>query len=148
MTLRHATMDDADLLLEWANDPDVRAASFNSNQISTDIHKQWLRDRLLDWRCAFYIAEWEGNPVGYARVEMTDYRVADLAVSVDAPYRQRGLGRRLIAAAAAQAATELDLGEIRARVKAENEASVRAFVAAGFRRTGPDTLSWMVPDAA
>ncbi len=137
MALRPATMADARLLLTWANDPDVRAASFNSEPIGADAHWIWLRDRLPAG--GFYVAlEYGVFPIGYARVE----RTGELSVSVDATKRGRGLGRALIAAAAERATEELELAEVWARVKTENEASLVAFAAAGFVADGDGRFVW------
>ncbi len=136
MNLRPATMDDADLLFDWANDPDVRAASFNQEVIDRAKHSIWFWERLPAG--GFYIAEVDDRPVGYARVEPT----GELSVSVDAPERGRGLGRQLIAAAAGRATGELGLSEVWARVKTENEASMVAFAAAGFVADGEGRFVW------
>lgn len=133
MLLRHATMKDADMLLGWANDPAVRAASFATEQIDTETHHDWLAEKLAG-DCAFYIAEERNEPVGYARVDVK--RVGDLAVSVDGAQRGRGFGRQIIRFAALAASLELGLDEVHARVKAGNVASLRAFRAAGFTDDG------------
>ncbi len=136
MNLRPARMDDAALLFEWANDPDVRAASFNGEPIGAVEHVKWLAVRLPEG--GFYIAEEGERPVGYARVE----RTGEIAVSVDKPLRNQGLGRRLIVMAAARATDELGLAEVWARVKTENEASLVAFAAAGFVADGDGRFVW------
>lgn len=141
MNLRPATMDDAARLWRWANDPDVRAASFSTDLITRDEHRTWLAHR-LEWG-AFYIAEINGEPIGYARVDHYGPRTGALSVSVDKKHRGKGLGRQLIAAAAARAVTELDgIDHIRAEVKAGNEGSLAAFRYAGFTPTGTITLEW------
>ncbi len=141
MKLRPATMDDAALLFEWANDPAVRSASLESQRIYYESHCNWLTQRLE--RGAFYIAEVDGDPIGYARVDLYAPRTGALSVSVDEEYRGKGLGRQLIAAAAARAVTELDgIDYVRAEVKADNEASLSAFRYAGFIPTGTITLEW------
>ncbi len=137
MNLRPARMDDAALLFEWANDPDVRAASFNSEPIGATEHVKWLAKRLPEG--GFYIAErMDGRRLGYARVE----RTGEIAVSVDKPLRNQGLGRRLIVMASARAVDELGLVEVWARVKTENEASLVAFAAAGFVADGEGRFVW------
>ncbi len=130
-------MADAALLFEWANDPDVREASFNGEPIGAVEHVKWLAARLPEG--GFYIAEEDdGRQVGYARVE----RTGEIAVSIDAPLRNQGLGRRLIVMAAARATDELGLAEVWARVKTENEASLVAFAAAGFVADGDGRFVW------
>jgi dTDP-4-amino-4,6-dideoxygalactose transaminase/RimJ/RimL family protein N-acetyltransferase len=134
--LRRATMADAELLLVWANDPDVRRASFNTTPIDRETHIAWLRAQLDSADTAFYICECDGGPIGYARVERRDDSRGEIAVSVDTPHRGQGIGRRLIGLASARAGQELGLAEISARVKSENAASLVAFERAGFVGSG------------
>jgi perosamine synthetase len=134
LSLRPATMSDAELLLTWANDPEVRDASFNSEPIGLDTHLSWLKRKLGSPDTAFFICERRGGAIGYARVERRDDRRGEIAVSVDSAQRRRGVGRRLIALASARAAEELGIAEIFARVKSGNVASLRAFERAGFVR--------------
>lgn len=137
VTLRPATLADADLLLEWANDPDVRDASFNSGLIEREEHVTWLRERLEDPNVAFYIAECEGRSIGYSRLERRSDDRAEIAVSVDRRFRGQGLGRRIIVLGNARGREELGVWRVVAHVKTTNEASVRAFRAAGFGQSRP-----------
>jgi perosamine synthetase len=132
ITLRNATMDDADLLLEWANDPDVRRASVNSDPIDRETHVAWLSAKLDDAETAFYICERDGARIGYARAERRDDDSAELAVSVAREQRNGGVGRRLIALASARAQAELGVTRVLARVKQDNASSLRAFESSGF----------------
>lgn len=60
---------------------------------------------------------------------------AEVAVEVDPAYRGRGLGRRLAGAARA-----LATGPLWAQVAPGNAASLRAFLAAGYRPVGQEAL--------
>jgi UDP-2,4-diacetamido-2,4,6-trideoxy-beta-L-altropyranose hydrolase len=140
LTLRPATMADTELLREWANDPGVRAASFDSSPIDENTHRAWLKAKLTDGKCAFYIAENGRGPIGYARVDVCG-RMGEISVSVDAPLRGLGYGRNIITAAMGLAVREFYLDKFWARVKPDNEASLRAFKAAGFVVDG-DRLVW------
>ena len=44
--LRTATIQDADLLLEWRNDPKTRKASHNTDEVQRDEHISWLTKTL------------------------------------------------------------------------------------------------------
>jgi perosamine synthetase len=150
LTLRPASIDDAQLLLDWANDPAVRAASFDSAPIPLETHLRWLAGKLAGGETAFFICENDALPVGYARVERRDEHTGELAVSVDETYRGRGYGKALIALAAAAGSSELADDQVTARVKRENVASLRAFQAAGFAEASgvssdPAVLTWSPP---
>jgi dTDP-4-amino-4,6-dideoxygalactose transaminase/RimJ/RimL family protein N-acetyltransferase len=131
--LRDANASDEAILLEWANDPEVRRASFNSAPIDAATHARWYKARLQDPQAAFFIAEVGGERVGYGRVDPWSPDTAEIAVSIAAEARGRGLGRQLIALTAEEGARRLGVRRVLARVKTDNQASVRAFVAAGFQ---------------
>jgi perosamine synthetase len=134
LTLRLAAPGDESVLLAWANDPAVREASFNSDPIDAATHSRWYAERLASPDTAFFIGERDGQRVGYARVERWSADAGEIAASVDAPLRGQGFGARLIALAAEHGAAELGVGRVIAHVKGDNEASLNAFLAAGFAR--------------
>lgn len=127
MQLRPATGDDARLLFEWANDPQTRAASFNSDPIAWDTHVDWLQRRLNDRDTRIWIGEVDGDPVGQVRFQR-DGGEWEISVVVAPDARGNGHAASLIAAGTRE------LGEpIVARIKPANEASIRAFEKAGYR---------------
>jgi RimJ/RimL family protein N-acetyltransferase len=132
--LRPAIMEDADLLLAWRNDPAARAASFSSNEISRATHINWLEGRLADPSCAVLIVENAGEPVGQIRLEGTG-DTTEIHIAIAPAARGRCIGRKALRAAVAHART-LGAERVEARVKHDNEASLRAFKAAGFRVVG------------
>jgi len=131
--LRPATAGDARLLFEWANEPEVRAASFNSEPIPWADHERWFKSRLADPNAVLLIAQNdEDQPVGVARFQ-TAGPVATISISVSASSRGCGYGRQMIELASKLVLDRPEVATIRALVKPENTASVRAFLAAGYR---------------
>ncbi len=132
MRLREAVPADEETLLEWANDPQVRRAAFNTDPIDAATHADWYRGKLKSADTAFFIGEYDGRSIGYARVDRWSVETGEIGASIEASARGRGLGRHLIALAAERGANQLGVRQIVARVKRENARSVRAFEAAGF----------------
>ena len=126
LTLRAATLADAALLLAWRNDPVTLAASFTSGEVTADEHEAWLTRRLADPSCQLWIAEQAGAPVGQARIDAD----GEISISIDSAARGRGLAAQVIELACRAATAPI----IVARVKSDNQASLRAFVAAGFEQ--------------
>jgi UDP-2,4-diacetamido-2,4,6-trideoxy-beta-L-altropyranose hydrolase len=89
LTLRDASVSDAVLLLDWRNDPAVRAASFTTEVIAMEQHLAWL-DRKLG-RCQLQIAEVGAVPVGQVRVD-----AGEVTYSVAEAHRGRGYGTQMI----------------------------------------------------
>jgi RimJ/RimL family protein N-acetyltransferase len=138
--LRSATAADADVLLAWRNDAGTRAASFNSEEIPRDGHVRWLAAKLNDPDCALLIVEAQGEAVGQVRLDRSDEDrdVAEIHIALDPAARGRSIGRRALRAAVGEAPAKIGAHRIEARVKPENEASLRAFEAAGFRVVSND----------
>lgn len=130
--LRPATPADVRLLFEWANDPEVRAVSFDPGVIAWPGHERWFQAKLTSPQAVLLIAETsERQPVGVARFEIAD-GVATISLSIDAAFRGGGYGRQLIGKSSQQILDRPDVRAVRAFIKPGNTASSRAFLAAGY----------------
>lgn len=129
-SLRAVEHSDSDLLLRWANDPTVRAASFRQDEIPRDVHEQWLEKRLRDASAWLRLAvDRVGKPFGLLRIEGEEPL---LSVLLAASHRGIGLGGPLLTAGCAAYFREHRARRVLAEVKPSNVASRRAFEAAGF----------------
>lgn len=141
LTHRFAQPADVQLYFDWANDPDTRQQSFNSDPISFDAHVAWFSRKLTDPNALLLVFENEtGKAVGQVRFERTAAgdRAKEIIIglSVDATQRGKGLGRQLIHQGCAVCQELWEPVAIHAYIKPENRASVRAFEQAGFRLSG------------
>lgn len=105
-------------------------------EISPDEHHAWFMRRLNDADCRLLVIEDEGRPVGQVRLERASATAATVSVSVAEKERGRGLGRAALRLACGDARRSLMVDELRALVRRENGASLRALAAVGFRRVG------------
>ena len=131
LVLRPASMDDAASLLEWRNDQRTRLASIERATISHDEHHRWMVASLNSSSRRLLVAELEAQPLAVIRLDLEgstaalsitiapDWQGADLAV----PLLRRALGQ----------ADRLAISRVEAKIRPENEASMRAFFAAGFQ---------------
>jgi UDP-2,4-diacetamido-2,4,6-trideoxy-beta-L-altropyranose hydrolase len=130
--VRRAAAEDLRLLLEWANEPSVRAASFCSAPISLEDHRAWFARKLCDPGCVFCIVlDPRNTPVGQVRFDQ-ERSDAVISVSLDRKFRGRGAGAAVISLACRQLFRESGARVVHAYVKPENTASAGAFVKAGF----------------
>jgi UDP-2,4-diacetamido-2,4,6-trideoxy-beta-L-altropyranose hydrolase len=139
-TLRRAGAKDSQLLLDWANDPAVRKASFSSAPISQEDHHVWFVTKMGDRDCAFFIVtdQWD-TPVGQVRFDQARSE-AVISVSLDRKFRGRGTGAAVISLACRQLFKEADARLVHAYVKTDNATSVGAFVKAGFTQAEPTVV--------
>jgi RimJ/RimL family protein N-acetyltransferase len=139
--LRRVGQADSDLLLEWANDPETRAASFHPAPIFPVEHRRWLASRLASATTAFWIGEVDGTPVGQIRIEIEPDGTGEIGVSVASDARGSGIGRSLLAAALSEARRTLPVTTFLARVRLDNSRSLALFRSAGFVERGQRTCA-------
>ncbi|MDB5242444.1 MAG: family N-acetyltransferase [Spirosoma sp.] len=138
LSYRRAQPDDVQLYFTWANDPDTRRQSFNSNPISLATHITWFTGKLTDLNALLLVFENEtGKAVGQVRFERTtivdEWEEVIISLSIDATERGKGLARQLIEQGCAVCRELWGAVAVHAYIKPDNRASVRAFEQAGFR---------------
>ena len=129
--LRPAQPEDEARLLEWRNEPMTRAASLTSDAISAETHAGWFARKIADPGCAIFIVMEGDEPLGQVRLDRLEDDLAEVSIGLAPAARGRGIGREALRHVAGQA-QELGVATLRALVKPENVASLRAFEAAGY----------------
>lgn len=141
LRLRPVVADDCRLLWDWANDPEVRAASFSSPAIPWDDHVAWFAGKLQDPHCFHFIAqESEHTCIGQVRFETRATGEADIHVSIARHRRRSGYGSLLIALAVDELFRVTPIRAVHAFIKPENTGSIKAFEHAEFCCTGVETI--------
>jgi UDP-2,4-diacetamido-2,4,6-trideoxy-beta-L-altropyranose hydrolase len=140
MTLRPASMDDAEMMLVWQRDPATRRFARNPEPPRRDEHYRWLAERLGDPRTIFNIILFNGNPAGVVRLD--EKRVGgigeayEVSIFVAPDLYHRGVGGGGLALARELVPDAV----LVARVKPGNAASETLFAAAGYTRDS----GWLV----
>jgi len=116
LVLRPATMEDAQVIFAWRNDPQTRASSLTPGEVWWPEHMAWLRSSLSHPDRALLIAEQDGEPVGTVRIDRDE-----LSWTVAPEHRGRGIGKQMLSLVAGTA-----------RIKRTNIASQKTAKAAGF----------------
>lgn len=141
LRLRPAQAADLWLYHWWANDPQVRRQSFNGDPISLEQHRRWFAARLGSPLALLRVLEdGHGLPLGQIRLERetTDAPRAVIGFSLDRLARGRGQAAPLLQLGLAELARCWGPAmEAYGEVRAENPASCRAFVRAGFQEGPP-----------
>ncbi len=139
--LRPAQSIDLWLYHWWANDAQVRRQSFNSDPIPLDQHRRWFQARLRSPLALLRVLEdGDGLPLGQIRFERTaeSAGTAVIGFSLDRLARGRGLAAQLLQLGLAELGRCWGVGtEAYGEVRADNPASCRAFVRAGFQEGPP-----------
>jgi len=141
LRLRPATENDSRLLWEWANDSQVRAASFSSEPIPWETHVAWFAEKLKQQSCRIWIAEIdEKNPVGQIRVDPRADGESEIHVSICKPWRGRSFSEQLIRLGSRSALNGGGCARLHAFIKVANVASLKAFETAGFEPIGVEWI--------
>jgi spore coat polysaccharide biosynthesis protein SpsF len=127
-SLRNVTIQDCDLLFQWANDKEVRRNSFNSEEIKYEEHVSWFESKLLSKDTHMYLFEFRGNAVGLIRLERNGEDSFLINYSISSHNRQKGYGTALLKFIKDKYNSHLLIG----KVKSDNIASIKAFTNAGY----------------
>jgi RimJ/RimL family protein N-acetyltransferase len=130
MTLRPATLLDAQRLYDWRRDPVTEEMSLTSGPESFLEHEQWLRRVLADPATLVFIAEDQGKPVGTGRLTV-DGRKGDLGLTVNPKCRGQRYSPQIVAALMDEAKRR-GIRRLTARVRNRNLASLKAFLGNEF----------------
>lgn len=125
-------------MLKWANDPETRAASFNSDPISRAAHNAWFAESLAGAR-HLYIIERNGSPAGLARLDPAMAGEAIVSLTIAPEHRGHGIGPTALAALSTQAA-RLGISRLLAKIQKSNTRSQRAFERAGYALSGEEVV--------
>lgn len=131
LTLRPACADDEGILLEWANDPDMRNNSFSRVTITPAQHHAWFTQQLGDPDTYIWLGCAGGKEIGQVRFDCHGGR-AMVDISIARPCRGRGYGVALLSNAVRQFRAAGRWEVIEADVLEANQSSHRLFIAAGF----------------
>lgn len=132
ISLRKVTEADMKVCYDWANDPDVRKASYNSKDILWEDHVKWFTNKIKAPDSNFYIAEYKSEPIGQIRFDGTNEKV--ISYLIGSEMRGKGLGHILLDLGVKKVLVEVkDISKIFGYVKKENIASCKAFEKAGFK---------------
>jgi len=135
LVCRPVTLADAALLLQWANEPAVRAQGFHPEPIEWDDHLNWMQRRLASPAELFYLIEHEHRPIAQVRFSPRPQHGAEIHISLSRDSRGQGLASPVLLAAITTAlhqAQTCDWQFIDALVRESNFASTKAFFRAGF----------------
>jgi len=135
---RMAGIEDAKLIYDWANDVEVREASFYSEPIKWETHLNWLTKKLNDKNSLFLVFYQESKPVGLVRIE--DSGEAIIGITIDYRFRGKKLAPILLNKACSVFWGKSDQS-ILAFIKKTNLASVKSFEKAGFKFYRNDTVN-------
>jgi ribosomal protein S18 acetylase RimI-like enzyme len=135
LELRPVVRGDAEVLFRWLNGADRRATSFQTlASVAWEEHVAWLDRHLADSRVWHALAVQDGEPAGQVRAEPHENGVV-ISIYVDAAFRRRGVGRRMIEAICRIAQERWPGVPLLAHVRPDNPGSIAFFERNNFTAT-------------
>jgi RimJ/RimL family protein N-acetyltransferase len=128
--IRDATINDAKILFEWANDPNTRQNSFIPETIEWNQHISWLKKKLIDPLSKIYIFYYHHTQIATVRFDTNKNTI--IGITVAPGHRGLGLGAEILKIATNYFWINSN-NEIFAYIKKDNIASQHIFEKAGFR---------------
>jgi RimJ/RimL family protein N-acetyltransferase len=141
--LRRAGRGDAERVFTWRNDPWIVSLSKSGCVVTRDEHLLWYEEAMDDRRHLLFIIELEqAGPAatlveaGVVRLDRDGHGGSLITIYLLQPYTGRGYGVASLKQATEQAfALWPDLESIRAEIRRDNIASIKAFSRVGFRQS-------------
>ena len=127
IVLRKATFDDFADILRWRNDPMTIKMSFDSRMIPIKEHVDWFKKALNDPKRIFLIGYQGDKKIGVVRYVQEVDGVHEVSINMAPEWRGKGLGVVFL-----KDSLSFVKGKIIAKIKPENEASIKAFQKAGY----------------
>jgi UDP-2,4-diacetamido-2,4,6-trideoxy-beta-L-altropyranose hydrolase len=135
LSVRDATLEDAEMMLGWRNHPNTRKFSADPREISLEEHLRWFRSVLDDSSRPTYIATAGLADVGVIRFDVAQ-EVALVSLYLDPTLHGIGLGTRMLAAAEVEVAAKMKISRFEARVLGDNSRSRGLFESSSYRFEG------------
>lgn len=131
--LIEACADDEQLLLSWRNEEKVRRQSFTTHVITPEEHHNWFYTVLKNPDIKVLILYLGKHPIGVIRFECQGVR-ATMSYSIDGNYQGLGLGSKLICMSVNYAERKLNISQLCARTKKDNEPSQKVLLSNEFQQ--------------
>lgn len=139
LSIRFIEPSDKLYIYDWANDPITRRNSFNSQVIVFNDHCKWF-DSVLSSKMKLYLmCLWNKERAGIVRFDMF-HHYSLIGININPVFRGKGLSVKFLEAAIYEYFKLCSL-PIKARIKHDNTASLKAFKRAGFEYIGDEVIA-------
>lgn len=132
VSLRRARADDAKLVFDWRNLPEIVRLSLSGRTVDWSSHRSWFDEALQERERLILIVEVDGEACGQVRFDWTNDETCEVSIYLLPGWTGRGFGVEALRQGCAQAFSLKRTERILARVKVDNSPSLSAFRRAGF----------------
>lgn len=137
-TIRAAIGDDEHMFFQWRNDPWIVRQGSSQEGVSAEEHHRWFLASLECVVRELYVAEVDGVPAGMVRYDFKSADAAEVSIYLMPAYIGRGYGRQLIFDTAPRVFAARAVHSIYARVRGDNQRSIKFFRRLAFLQIEAD----------
>lgn len=134
VTIREATIDDARLYFDWANDPVVRQMAFHIEPIQWEDHLRWFKSKVESLISHLLLCYHGTEPIGQVRFDILEGDEAEIDISIARESRGKGYGKAMLKASIEYEHCMNGVKTFVSEVKEENASSNRMFLSCNFKK--------------
>jgi len=132
ISIREASLSEAEILFKLSNDVGVRENSINRNQIEWDNHIKWLKEKIESDTYHIYLFFDGKNFIGQVKFEIEN-KEAVISISIVNEYRGKKLAAPILRKGIESMLNKARrIEKIFAYIKPENQSSIKSFNKVGF----------------
>jgi UDP-2,4-diacetamido-2,4,6-trideoxy-beta-L-altropyranose hydrolase len=140
ISLRPVGAEDARLLFEWRNNPEIVRLGSSQREVTWPEHEKWFLQSIgSDERCIF-IVERDGLAIGQVRFDLARQSECVISVYLANEFTGRGWGIEAITSACEEIFKRWPIGLVLAQVRIENNTGQSAFRKAGFHEVDGESM--------
>jgi RimJ/RimL family protein N-acetyltransferase len=132
ITLRPATINDAETVFKWRNDPFIVVRGSSQREVTWDEHIEWFGKVVIGNLCRMSIVLKDGDPIGQVRFDRVSRDICVISAYLLEAFTGKGYGMLAIRAGCREVLGLWDVSRVVACVRQDNKAARSAFVKAGF----------------
>jgi RimJ/RimL family protein N-acetyltransferase len=136
ISLRPATIEDAEAVFLWRNSPFIVARGSFQKTVAWEEHLQWFRETVVGSQRKMLIVLVNGEPVGQVRFDRVDDDTMAISVYLIETHTGRALGVDAIRKGCDMQFRDSSVATIMACVREDNGAALSGFRKAGFVPSG------------
>ncbi len=132
------TMEDAETIMEWRNDPTTLRMFYHSTpKKMPEFYDEYIKAYFSEPQCPAVFAMEGDERIAFLRFcsydayAHADNSIVDISINVPPEKRHKGIGTRVLQAAS-EYLRKKEVAGVMAEIKEENVASIRAFERAGY----------------
>jgi RimJ/RimL family protein N-acetyltransferase len=135
ITWRFASLSDADILLQWRNEPDTFLFTKKARPLKRAEHHEWVVRQIAKSRSdsVLLIFSFASDQIGMSRLDRLNGFDFEISISVGKMYQGKGYGKIILEMSIKYALETLSAERVIATIHCENTKSQKLFQYAGFK---------------